>query len=447
MMTSCAQPIKSFFHQIAQSEKTPIIYLGLLLLTRTVFFDSMKVVVPIFCVVLLFFIMAIFKKIDTHWSKADILFLLYVMSVIPSTIVYLDLVSVSEFLSLPVIYFVARSFKGVGASYLYILPLFLLFASFFPGIYEAGWHSFIWFEPWATRNMLLVALLFMLSIKNLTWIQYALFLFTFLCVGSRSYLVIYFILISQHYMKNYFDKKILFKLLPFAYLLALFFIAIFLYLHSEKIVTYAETENFSKYISPSLNVRIIFGTFSAFILFITVIKELSFSPNVKRIIYIFSGMIYVSSLLIFYSSDNIKNLYGRLFSTRPGLVNFSAGGRSVLAKCAWDKIKESPLGIGQGRELSFFQKCAKRNTGAHNFILSILLEQGWMAGFFYIAFIFGLYISGNYIQKNVILISHMVFMFEGWHLIKPYAPGVVFLLLFFILSKKQSSEPVEGGAK
>ena len=387
--------------------------------------------------------MVILKKIDTHWRKVDVLFFLYVMSVLPSTIVHLDVASMSEFLSLPVIYLVARSFNGVGGNYLYILPPFLLFANFFPGVYSAGWYSFIWVDPWASRNILLVTLLFMLSIKNLTWIQYALFLFSLLCVGTRSYLIIYFILVFQRYMENYFDKKNIFKLLPFVYFLALFFVATLLYLDSEGIVTYAETKNFSKYIDISLGYRIIFGTFSVFILFMIVIKEFSFSRNLKRIIYIFSGMIYVSSLLIFFSLGSNN----QLFSAKPSLLSFSARGRLVLAKCAWSKIKDSPLGIGQGRELDFFQKCAKRNTGAHNFILSILLEQGWMAGFFYIAFIFGLYISGNYIQKNIVLISHMVFMFEGWHLIKPYAPGIIFLLLFFILSKKQPSGLIEGDAK
>ena len=132
MTTSYAQPIKLLFHRIAQLEKLPIIYLGLLFLSRTVFFNSMKVVVPIFCVIFLFFIMVIFKKIDTHWSKVDVLFFLYVMSVIPSTIAHLDVASISEFLSLPVIYLVVRSFKGVGASYLYILPPIFVVCELFP---------------------------------------------------------------------------------------------------------------------------------------------------------------------------------------------------------------------------------------------------------------------------------------------------------------------------
>ena len=323
----------------------------------------------------------------------------------------------------------------------------MLFASFFPGIYSAGWYSFIWVEPWAGRNILLIILLFLLSIKELTWIQHVLFLSAFLCIGTRSYLVIHFIIIFQCYMEKYFDKKNIFKLLPFVYLLALFFIAILLYTHSKGIVLYADIESFFSSINISLRYRVIFGSFSVFILFMTVIKKFSLGRNLKKIIYIFSGIIYVSFLVIFFNSGNISRHDGLSLSMKPAWLDFSSGGRAVLVRCAWDEIKESPLGIGQGKELDFFQECAKRNTGAHNFILSILLEQGWMAGFFYIAFIIGLYISGNYIQKNIVLISHMVFMFEGWHLIKPYAPGIVFLLLFFILSKKQSTELMRGNAE
>ena len=436
-------------HKIFLSEWTPALYLMALFLFQTSFIANIHNMTPIILsvsLVMLFCSLAVlYKAVDLRWSAIDLCFCLYVISILPSLFVNLSMGSLSRYLLIVLTYLVARLFKARGKEHIYIVVIAICFVSLFPGNdaeWPHAWYSPLWPARAIHRSSLLFGLFILFVLEKDRWWFYPLFIFVFICSWSRLSLLICFGPMSYRILCSLFDKKVLsLKIKPYLYLfvliLALAIFTLIVFVPVELLM-----KDWAQYIMGDRKVsafqRALIGSLSVFIVFTTLVYTF-FSSKVRYFIIFITGFFYLLSFYQYFGSYSFQEASGlRLY--------FNPSQRGKLIRMAWSKISVNPFGIGLGNDKAFYANRLKKRSipnapssyirSSHNFFTTIMLEQGWLAGLFYIILIGVLFGKGNAQQRATILFGHFYFSFNPGDMLKPVALPFTIILLYFMLEKK-----------